>query len=92
MNLNPNSGFSLTTQVSKDDSSAQQLSMYFSSSSFKNCKRWPLSLMENSGVINCTHMKKALSISKAQDIKSQMEDQELDPPYIRKIKLKQNPG
>lgn len=48
--------------------------------------------MENSGVINCMHMKKVLSTSEAQDIKSQIEDQKLGPRHTRKIKSKQKPG
>jgi len=90
MNLNPISEFSLTPQVSKDDSSAQPLSMRFSSSSFKNCKWWPLALKENSRVINCMHVKKVLSISEAQRRKSHIEDQKLGPPHTRNIKSKQN--
>lgn len=48
--------------------------------------------MENSGVINCMHIKKVLSIFEAQGIKSQMENQKFDPLHTRKTKSKQNPG
>lgn len=92
MVLNPNSGLKLTAQISKDNSSAQQLSMHFNSSSFKTCKRWPLSPMENSGVFNSMHMEKVLSNSEVWDIKSQMEYQNLGCLYMRKIKSTQNPG